>query len=312
MTAIKTIEGCEPAHLETLDLVTKQMAAAVTRCSRDFRYLWVSQAYAEWLQCPLHEVIDAQYRTCSVETHSDAVATFQLRALGQSVQYEQEIQFRGIGPRRISAHYTPTFDGKGGVDGWVAVVLDITQRTHAEMARFRHAAIIESSVDAIISKDCNAMITSWNSGAERIFGYTEAEALGQPITMLIPPELSDEEDRILERLKSGGCIEHYETRRVTKAGKYVDVSLTIGPIRESTGRLLGFSKIARDITDRKQAEQAVRESEALLKILVQSVPAGVAMLDREMRYLQVSDRWCTDYGVDGSRDHRRSRSRRVS
>jgi PAS domain S-box-containing protein len=182
----------------------------------------------------------------------------------------------------------------------VAVVIDITQRTHAEMARFRHAAIVESSTDAIISKDLNAIITSWNSGAERIFGYTEAEALGQPITLLIPPELWDEENRILERLKAGGRIEHYETKRVTKAGKYVDVSLTIGPIKDSTGRLLGFSKIAHDITVRKQAEQAVRESEALLKIFVKSVPAGVAMLDREMRYLQVSDRWCADYGVDGS------------
>jgi PAS domain S-box-containing protein len=168
------------------------------------------------------------------------------------------------------------------------------------MAFFRHAAIVEASIDAIISKDLNAIITSWNSGAERIFGYTEAEALGQPIALLIPPELWDEENRILERLKSGERIEHYETKRVTKAGKYVDVSLTIGPIRDSTGRVLGFSKIAHDITDRKRAEQAVRESEALLKIFVKNVPAGVAMLDRDMRYLQVSDRWCADYGVDGS------------
>jgi PAS domain S-box-containing protein len=179
-------------------------------------------------------------------------------------------------------------------------VIDISQRKHAEMARFRHAAIVESSTDAIISNDLNAMITSWNSGAERIFGYTEAEALGQPITLLIPPELMEEENRILERLKSGGRIEHYETKRVTKAGKYVDVSLTVGPIGDSTGGLLGFSNIAHDITDRKRAEQAVREGEALLKIFVENVPAGVAILDCEMRYVQVSDRWCADYGVDNS------------
>jgi PAS domain S-box-containing protein len=185
--------------------------------------------------------------------------------------------------------------------------MPVTERTQAEEARLRHAAIVESSVDAIISKDLNAIITSWNAGAERMFGYTEAEAVGQPITLLIPPDLRDEEERILARLRSGGRIEHYETKRVTKTGKYLDVSLTIGPIKDSADRLVGFSKIAHDITDRKQAEQSVRESEArvrareeLLKIFVKNVPAGVAMLDREMRYLQVSDRFCLDYGVDGS------------
>jgi PAS domain S-box-containing protein len=183
----------------------------------------------------------------------------------------------------------------------------VSECKRAEEARFRHAAIVESSVDAIISKDLNAIITSWNSGAERMFEYSESEAVGQPITLLIPLELRDEEDRILERLRSGGRIEHYETKRLAKTGKHVDVSLTIGPIRDSTGRLVGFSKIAHDITDRKRAEEAVKESEAryrareeLLKIFIKSVPAGVAMLDREMRYLQVSDRFCADYGVDGS------------
>jgi len=183
----------------------------------------------------------------------------------------------------------------------------VTERTRAQEAQFRHAAIVESSVDAIISKDLNAIITSWNSGAERMFGYRAAEAVGQPITLIIPRELRREEEIILERLRSGGRIEHYETKRVTKAGKYVDVSLAIGPIRDAAGRLLGFSKIARDITDRKRAEAAVNGSEArvraredLLTIFVQNVPAGVAMLDREMRYLQVSDRFCADYGIHRS------------
>jgi PAS domain S-box-containing protein len=196
----------------------------------------------------------------------------------------------------------------------IAMVQDITDKKKAEEARLRHAAIVESTEDAIISKNLDAVIQSWNAGAQRIFGYTESEAVGQPITILIPPELWDEENQILERLRAGGCIEHYETTRVTKAGRKVAVSLIISPIKESTERLVGFCKIARDITERKRAEQALcetnrvlenqtaalRSQEELLKIFVKHVPVAVAMLDRDMRYLQVSDRWCADYSLNSS------------
>jgi PAS domain S-box-containing protein len=194
----------------------------------------------------------------------------------------------------------------------VAMVEDITEKKTAEEARFKYAAIVESSEDAIISKNLDAVIVGWNAGAERIFGYCEAEVVGQPITILIPPDLHDEEKNILERLRAGGRIEHYETVRVTKTGKKVNVSLIISPIRDSTGRLVGFSKIAHDITERKRAEQILLETncaleqktaelqarQELLKIFVRNVPAGVAMLDRELRYLQVSDRFCADYSLD--------------
>ena len=139
----------------------------------------------------------------------------------------------------------------------VAIVEDITEKRRAEEARFRHAAIVESSEDAIISKNLDAVIESWNAGAQRIFGYTESEALGQPITILIPPELRDEENKILERLRAGERIEHYETIRRTKSGKRVNVSLSIAAIKDSSGTTVGFSKIARDITERKLAEAAL-------------------------------------------------------
>jgi len=182
----------------------------------------------------------------------------------------------------------------------IAMVQDITEKKLAEESRFRHAAVVESSEDAIISRNLDAIIVSWNAGAQRIFGYTEQEAVGQPITLLIPPELRDEENQILDRLRTGGRIEHYETKRLTKTGKKIDVSLTIGPIKDSAGSIVGFSKIAHDITGKKQSEEALRLSEELLKIFVKNVPAGVAMLDRDMRYLQVSDRFCADYGVESS------------
>jgi len=196
----------------------------------------------------------------------------------------------------------------------IAMVEDITDKQRAEEARFRHAAIVESSEDAIISNNLDTVIVSWNAGAQRIFGYTESEAVGQPITILIPPESWDEENQILERLRAGGRIEYYETTRITKAGKKVAVSLTISPIKDSTGRLVGFCKLAHDVTERKRAEQVLRETnraletqtaalrsrEELLKIFVKNVPAAVAMLDRDMRYLQVSDRWCVDFSLDSS------------
>ncbi len=152
----------------------------------------------------------------------------------------------------------------------IAMVEDITDKQRAEEARFRHAVIVESSEDAIISKSPDAVIVSWNAGAQRIFGYTESEAVGQPITILIPPESWDEENQILERLRAGERIEHYETTRVTKAGKKVAVSVTISPIKDSTGRLAGFCKLARDITERKHAEEALRESEERFRLAAQA------------------------------------------
>ena len=133
------------------------------------------------------------------------------------------------------------------------------QRIRPSDTRAWLAAIVESSDDAIISKRLDATITSWNAGAQRIFGYAAEEVVGQPITILIPPDLWDEEMRILERLRAGERIEHYETIRVTKAGETVNVSLTISPIRDSSGKIAGFSKIARDITERKLAERDLAE-----------------------------------------------------
>ena len=155
-----------------------------------------------------------------------------------------------------------------------SAIRDITERKLVEESRFRLAAIVESSDDAIISKNLDAVIVSWNAAAEHIFGYTEQEAVGRPIAILIPPELRDEENKILERLRAGERIEHYETVRVTKAGKKVNVSLSISPVKDSTGRTVGFSKIARDITQRKRTEEALRESEERLRVACQAAHLG--------------------------------------
>jgi PAS domain S-box-containing protein len=156
-------------------------------------------------------------------------------------------------------------------------IQNITARKRADEARLRHAAIVESSEDAIISKDLNGSILSWNAAAQRIFGFTEEEAVGQPITIIVPPDLRDEENKILERLRKGERLEHYETTRCTKEGKRVDVSLTMSPVRDSTGEVVGASKIARDITDRKRAEQELRESEERFRLVANTAPTLIWM-----------------------------------
>src|SRR6266436_7756319 len=156
----------------------------------------------------------------------------------------------------------------------LAMVEDITDKKKAEEARFRHAVVIESSDDAIASATLDGIIVSWNTGAQKTYGYTEAEAVGKPINMLVPPELPDEENKILETLKSGDRIEHFETVRVAKTGKRINVSLTISPIKDSSGRTVGCSGIARDISEQKLAEEALRASEERLRLSQQAARIG--------------------------------------
>ncbi len=168
-------------------------------------------------------------------------------------------------------------------------------RLKADKAIGLLAAIVDSSDDAIVSKTLDGVITSWNSSAERLFGYTASEAVGQHISLIIPANRRNEETVIIERIKKGERIEHFDTVRMRKDQTPLDISLTISPVRDASGKIVGASKIARDITQWKRIERELSESEELLKTFVKHVPAAVAMLDRDMRYLQASDRWCADY-----------------
>lgn len=143
------------------------------------------------------------------------------------------------------------------------------------------AAIVESSDDAIISKNLQGVIQTWNEGAERLFGYRREEAVGQSITMLIPADRQAEEPKILDRIRSGERIHHYETIRRRKDGSTFDISLTISPMRDRTGRIVGASKIARDITERKLAEARLKESERRLQELLAAIPAAIYTTDEK-------------------------------
>ena len=156
---------------------------------------------------------------------------------------------------------------------------DLSDRERADQAQAHLAAIVTSSNDAILSKTLEGIITSWNAAAKRMFGYTAEEMVGQSILRLIPREIQDEEDRILGRIKAGERIEHYETVRLTKHGRHIPVSLTISPVRNAAGEIIGASKIARDITERKQAEEARRVSEERYRILFDLGPVAVYSCD---------------------------------
>ncbi len=145
----------------------------------------------------------------------------------------------------------------------------------AELARGKLAAIVHTSIDAIVSKDLNGTINSWNEAAERIFGYSAAEAIGQPITMLLPVEQRHEELRIMEKIRRGERVEAYDTRRRRKDGSQVEISVSISPILDSRGRIIGASKIARDITDRRATEAALSESEARVRLATDATGVGI-------------------------------------
>jgi PAS domain S-box-containing protein len=178
-------------------------------------------------------------------------------------------------------------DERGEFKHFISLIDDITERRRSDETHARLAAIVASSDDAIISKDLTGTITSWNAGATRIFGFTPEEVIGRSITLLIPSELRDQETDILKRLRRGERIDHFETVRVTKSGKRLDVSLTISPIRDSKGRIIGASKVARDITERKRFQDALRESQAQLALALES--SRTAMFDWDL--IELRGKW---------------------
>jgi PAS domain S-box-containing protein len=178
---------------------------------------------------------------------------------GRPVRGVEAVAERPDGTRVTFRPYpTPLRDDSGKVVGAINLLIDIGDRMQADMESARLASIVVSSDDAIISKTLEGRVTTWNAGAERIFGYTAEEMVGQSILRIIPPELQDEEYRILAQLRRGEPVNHYETVRLGKNGRRIDISLTVSPLRDRFGNLIGASKVARDVTERKQAETLQR------------------------------------------------------
>ncbi len=251
-------------------------AFALTRL-KDDRYLEVNETFERFTGYRRYEIIGRTPFDIGLwenPAHRHELVA-QLQAEGKV--RNEEVRFRTRdGSIRICLTSAELIE----VDGercLLSLTSDITELKQAQETRFRHAAIVESSDDAIISEDLQGIILSWNAGAHRIFGFSEAEAVGKPISIIVPPELRDEQNKLRQRLRTGECIQHMEAIRLTKDGKKIDVSLTISPVQDSSGGVAGFSKIARDISDRKRAEQTLRESEERFRLVANQAPVFIWM-----------------------------------
>jgi PAS domain S-box-containing protein len=187
---------------------------------------------------------------------------------GRAIRGEEIVIERPDGTRRhVLPHPEPMRNVQGVVIGAINMLVDITYRKRAERAMVHLAAIVMSSEDAIISKNLQGTVTSWNGAAERLFGYTSDEMIGQPVSRLIPSDLQDEETGILQRIGRGESIEQYETIRMRKDGTAFPISLTVSPLIDLHGRIIGASKIARNITEQKRVEEALRERDRTLTMV---------------------------------------------
>jgi len=224
---------------------------------------------------PLERFLPARFRTAHAE---------HLRTFGQNAVTRRSMgglsELRGL---RSNGEEFPieASISQVNVNGsklFTAIVRDITEASKAREASSKLVAIVESSDDAIISKTLDGIITSWNPAAERLFGYTAAEAIGKPLMMLIPLELVSEEKSIVGRISRGERIEHFETRRLKKDGRLIDVAVTVSPLHDTFGRVIGASKIARDITESKRVQEEIRQQASLLGL----APAIVRDMDNRI------------------------------
>lgn len=267
VTERKIAEEKLRAQEAQLRLISLNAPIMLAHCSRAGRFLFVNRAYAERFGSEPEKMIGRSVAEVIGAPAYEAVQCYIARVLaGESFTYEIEVPYGPFGVRYMRVAYAPDIAADGTVHGWLAAVIDITDQRRADEAARRLAAIVESTDDAIYSRDIHGIITSWNKGAERIFGYAAAETIGQPILMLIPPEREADDAFIRERIERGEGIEHFDTVRRRKDGTLIDISLTISPLRNAQGEAAGASIIGRDITQQKRDAEALRSAQEKLQV----------------------------------------------
>jgi len=236
------------------------------------------------------EAIGRNYRIVNSGYHPKEFFQKMYDTLGKGRVWHGEIRNRAKDGSIfwVAATTVPLLDSGGKPRQYITIRTDITARKRLEEVREHLAAVVESSDDAIISKTLNGMVTAWNSGAERLFGYSSAESVGKPMDRLLPLERATEESDILARIARGERVDHFETVRVRKDGKRVDISATISPVKDSSGAIVGVAKIARDITQRKTSEVEILKLNDELEEKVKLRTAQLEAANKELETFSYS------------------------
>ncbi|NML38451.1 PAS domain S-box protein [Chitinophaga sp. G-6-1-13] len=290
------------------------LPAAIYTCDADGRILWYNEAAVSlWgrkpvigkdMWCGSWKIFNIDGVTpVPLDTCPMAIAL----QTGETIRDTEIIVERPDGTRRhVQPYPDPILDEQGRITGAVNMLIDITELRAAQIHMARLAAIVQGSDDAIISKTLDGIITTWNPGAEKLFGYTSEEAIGQSILLLIPEDRTQEEQAIVDRLRKGIVVDHFETKRRTKDGRLLDISLTVSPLRDAQGRIIGASKIARDITEQKKLFSALQESEARYMQVAQEMEMIVAQRTLELTeanyYLERSNKELEQFAFVTSHD----------
>jgi PAS domain S-box-containing protein len=265
---------------EILRTILNSLGVAAALCSRELSYVWVSDPYARWFGRRVDDIVGSPIASV---VGADAMLAlrprFECVLAGQRVEYEDDVTLSGPGKRRVHAVYTPTYeDGSPEPTGWIAIVRDVTTERETaraardgELAQQLVAALVESADDAILSKDVKSVVTSWNAGAERMFGYAASEVIGKSIRLIIPDDRQGEEDDLLARVTRGERVSHFETLRRHKDGRLIPVSITVSPIRLGSGEIVGASNITRDVTEHRRAAERTAFLSEVASVLAASL-----------------------------------------
>ena len=266
---------------------------------RDGRIVSMNQTELNWHGYTRAEILGRIYITSMLTSESlDAFAKSfpEFKRRGHVSDLELEISRKDGSTINVLVNATAIFDESGEYLSSRSSVIDITERKLASDKLRRLAQVIENTDDAVISKNLSSEILTWNAGAERMFGYSAAEVIGKPITVLFPDNLKDEEEYLLSRLKNGEHINQYDTQRITKYGLIRNVSVTLSPIYGDQGNVVGISKILRDITSRIERETLLRNSEERFRTILENAPIGMAIVSLDGRFEQVNQELCEIVG----------------
>ncbi len=279
------IEAVKPLQLQ---LVINAIPGLISYVDRDLRYVFANRGYTEWFGISPSEMCGKEMIEVIGAAGMGTVGPYLDRAFaGEAVTFEESVVYKGGKKRDVRGNYFPDIVD-GVVAGVVVHLTDITEEKRMQNAALHLAAIVADSDDAIISKDLNGNITSWNSAAEKLFGYSAAEAVGKPIAMLAVPDRANEMPIVLNKIRGGDRVDHYETVRRTKDGRPIAVSLTVSPIRDFSGKIIGASKIVRDVSERKRIQLALQAREEESRHLLASLPDVIWRFDRNHRFLYAS------------------------